>query len=140
MTDNELAALLTGREYRSEITKAEAAQAKEDGLVVVFGASDDLIEFRGAIDDETGHSECNKIFVDRIGVLEVWDDGSGANKEYAREWFSRESKTRRIKAFWDKEDPYSWTFKTEIPHETFEIVEDGKPFCRGIIFSLKELP
>jgi hypothetical protein len=49
-----LAALLTGREYRQEITRAEEADAKAAGLVVAFGASDDLLEFRGAIDDEVG--------------------------------------------------------------------------------------
>ena len=34
MNAHEFAALLDGREYGSEITKAEAQQAKADGLVV----------------------------------------------------------------------------------------------------------
>ena len=54
MTMETLAAILDGREIGSEITKAEADQAKAAGLVVVFGASDDLMEFRGAIYDEIG--------------------------------------------------------------------------------------
>jgi hypothetical protein len=40
MTAKELAALLNGRKYLEEITAAEERQAKESGLLVVFGASD----------------------------------------------------------------------------------------------------
>jgi hypothetical protein len=36
----------------SEINKAEERQAKDAGLVVVFGYSDDGVELRGAIHDE----------------------------------------------------------------------------------------
>ena len=42
MTKEELAATLNGREYNHEITKEEEAEARENGLVVIFGASDDL--------------------------------------------------------------------------------------------------
>ena len=41
-------------EYRYELTKEQEKEAKELGLVVVFGASDDLMEFRGALDEEFG--------------------------------------------------------------------------------------
>lgn len=30
-------------------------------------------------------------------------------------------------------------FTVEIPHETFDIFEDGEPFCRGIVFSVNDL-
>ena len=43
----EFANRLNGREYGQELTPAEAQRAKEAGIVVVFGASDDLMEFRG---------------------------------------------------------------------------------------------
>lgn len=32
-----------------------------------------------------------------------------------------------------------WTFETDIPHETFTIVEDGEIWCVGIVFSMKFL-
>lgn len=54
MTAAELAALLNGREYRKEMSRDEEQVAKAAGLVVVFGASDDLMELRGAISDEVG--------------------------------------------------------------------------------------
>ena len=42
MTAKELAELLNGREYGNEITSDEEKLAKESGLVVVFGYSDDM--------------------------------------------------------------------------------------------------
>ena len=54
MTKEELAALINGRKYRHELTDKEEKAAKDARLVVVFGASDDLMEFRGAINDECG--------------------------------------------------------------------------------------
>ncbi len=54
MNAKQLAAQLNGREYGSEITKEEEAAAKKAGLVVVYGASDDLVELRGAIEEEVG--------------------------------------------------------------------------------------
>jgi hypothetical protein len=51
-----VAAHLTGRQYLNEVTYEEEAWLKTWGLVVVFGASDDLCQLRGAILDEVG---CN---------------------------------------------------------------------------------
>jgi hypothetical protein len=45
---------------------------------------------------------------------------------------------RKIEAVW-AEDGYSWTYRTDIPHATFEITEDGEPYCRGIVFALADL-
>jgi len=52
MTAAEFAEMLNGREYGNELTRNEEAMAKEYGLVVAYGASDDLMEFGGAICDE----------------------------------------------------------------------------------------
>ena len=43
-----------------------------------------------------------------------------------------------VKALWSPGDGYSWKFKTDIPHETFEVVDDGEPYCRGIVFALAD--
>ena len=52
MTKEELAELLNGRQYREEITSDEEKIAYENGLIVIFGASDDLTIFKGIIDTE----------------------------------------------------------------------------------------
>jgi len=46
---------------------------------------------------------------------------------------------RAVDALWAKEDGYSWTYRTDIPHATFEIVEDGEPYCRGIVIDVADL-
>lgn len=138
MDAKELAAKLNGREYWREITDEEVRQAKEAGLVVVFGASDDLIEFRGAIRDEGDCYDGGEILIDSKGVLPSWDSASEC-EESAQEYFERKAKARTIEALFAKEGSYTWTYCTVIPHETFEIVEDGEPYCRGIVFNIGEI-
>lgn len=55
------------------------------------------------------------------------------------EYVQRQKSAKSIEALWCKEDGYSWTYKTEIPHATFEVVEDEEPYCRGIVFALADL-
>ena len=138
MNAKELAAKLNGREYCYEITDAEVKQARDAGLVVVFGASDDLIEFRGAIRDEGDCYDGGEILIDAKGVLPSWDSAS-ESEESAQEYFERKPKARMIKALFAKEGSYTWTYCTVIPHEKFEIFEDGEPYCRGIVFNIGEI-
>jgi len=140
MDAKELAAKLHGREYLREITDEEAEWAKAAGLVVAFCASDDLIEFRGAIRDEGDCYDGGTVLIDAKGVLPSWDEAS-ESEETAQEYFERKAKARTITALWPlaNEPGYTWTYKTDIPHETFEIVEDGEPYCRGIVFNIGEI-
>lgn len=138
MNAKQLADMLSGREYLREITDNEAKLAKADGLVVVYGSSDDLIEFAGAISDEGGCYDGGTIRFDTKGVLPSWSSAS-ESEESAQDYFERKAKARAIEALWAKEPGYSWTYKTDIPHETFEIVEDGEPYCRGIVFAIADL-
>lgn len=138
MKKEELAAMLNGREYRNEITREEAAEAKAAGLVVVYGASDDLMEFEGAIRDELGCYDGGTAFVDKKGLLDRGQIDDGDDEAIA-DFVTRKKTARTIEALWAKEPGYSWTYKTDIPHQTFEIVEDGEPYCRGIVFALADL-
>lgn len=48
-------------------------------------------------------------------------------------------RTDSIEALWDYDKNFVWTYKTDIPHETFDIMEDDEPYCKGIVFYLKDL-
>lgn len=134
MNTKELAALLDGREYMREISREEEAQAKDAGLVVVFGGGDDNIEFRGAIHDEVGCYGGGTAHLTTAGLLQNDCD----NDECPHfEKLKRTAET--IEALWCAEEGYSWTYKTDIPHETFEIVEGDEKFCRGIVFALADV-
>lgn len=137
MNIHQFANMLNGREYMNEITKPEEQLAKELGFVVVFGYSDDNAEFRGAIHDEIDCYEGKEIFLDGDGILQPCNCKHGQLAKSA-------SKT--IEAVWcdpeyfiDGEGGYAWTYKADIPHATFDIMEDGEKYCRGIVFDIKEL-
>lgn len=44
----------------------------------------------------------------------------------------------KVKINWCK-DGYSWTYDTDIPHECFDVYEDGEKYCRGIVFSISDV-
>ena len=75
MTAKELTAMLDGREVLGEISRVESETAKEAGLIVVYGYSDDNVEFRGAIDDEVGAWEGTTVYLTPAGVLQEPDCG-----------------------------------------------------------------
>lgn len=136
MTKEQLAGLLTGREYPFELTRDEDLEAKRSGLVVCYGASDDLCEFEGAIRDEVGCNDGGTIYLTRKGPLQPHEERCQC--EFCGYKAAKE-KAAQIEAMWDQ-DGYSWTYETTIPHATFEIVEDGEKYCRGIVFELVALP
>lgn len=105
---------------------------EQAGVVIVYGESDDLMEFAGAISEELGGTN-NGItaYVTRDGLLQ-----NDCKNSDCPHFEKAKASAATIEALWCKEDGYSWTFRTEIPHETFDIVEDGEKFCRGIVFTL----
>lgn len=111
---------LNGRQYGDELTKELEEKAKQNGIVIVFGASDDLAEIRGAMHDEIGCYKGTTIYLN----CEPSEDAM--------------SKCKPIKAIWDR-DNIPWQYETEIPRETFNILEDGDVYCIGIVFDLKNL-
>ena len=143
MTPQELAARLNGREYGSEITKAEEAEAKAAGLVVVFGASDDLVELRGAIDDELGAYEGTTLRITPLGLLPSWETvlEAGAESDAEDYFLKKHAGIAEVKALWCPGDALlgtSWAYETAIPHATFDVMEDGELYCRGIVFRLAD--
>lgn len=140
MTKEELAQKLNGADYPHGLNnrlRSLKSLIRDAGLVVVYGASDDLMEFDGAINDELGAYGGQTALVDAEGLLpnreEIDDD------EELEKFFSRKPFAREIKAVWNPNGPNPpWTFETTIPHATFEVTEDEGVFCRGIVFALED--
>lgn len=141
MTKEELVAKLVGATYENFVcrrgnppvlTSEITAEAKRHGLVIVYGASDDLMEFHGAIDDEIGAYNGTTAYIIGSGLLK-----NDCNDEACPYFLKLQESANTIEACWDQ-DGYSWTFKTDIPHVTFEITEDGEKYCRGIVFELAD--
>lgn len=135
MNAKELASLLNGREIMKEITADEEKQAADAGLVVVFGYSDDNMEFVGAIYDEVGSYEGGIAYLTKDGILHEPDCGDDGCQYLS----AARSAAKAIEAVWHDEGGPCWTFRTDIPHETFNIYEDGELWCVGIVFSMEDL-
>lgn len=132
MTRDELAARLDGREYCDEMDDLEDNLAKCNGLVVVFGASDDLLEFRGAIHDEVGAYNGTSALITKDQLLQRHD------RDCQCQFCGYEAIAKvatKIVATWGKGE-FTWEITTDIPHSTFRIYEDGTPFCRGIVIDV----
>ena len=121
------------REIGEEITQVEEAEAKAAGLVVVFGGSDDLAEFRGAIRDESGIGKIQftakgKFFdEDRIEELEGMLHDGEISALPVLNWINA--------TFGMAGHRYT----TEIPCARFAIMEDDEQFSEGLVFHISGL-
>ena len=120
-------------EYGEDIKEQDLQYAKVNGAVVVFGASDDLMEFRGAIEDEIDCYEGGEAHIDKNGVIV-----NKCDNEDCPYFQKKILHAKVITAIWDSEG-YDWIYQTEIPHETFDILEKGEKYCRGIVFLMEDI-
>lgn len=131
MTLKEYAKMIDGKQYGyPQFSKEEIAIAKENGIVIVYGASDDLMEFDGAIRDEGGCFGGGKAWFDKDGIVDA--PTTTGDRCIEALWCDRE-------ALDDNGNVITWTYKTDMPHETFMIYEDNESYCRGIVFSIDDV-
>lgn len=134
MDIKEFAKSISGKEYGyPQFTKEEIETAKENGFVIVYGYSDDLMEFEGAIQDEGGCFDGGEVYFNKTEVCQNETDRSAFDNY-----------SNCINAVWDRDEDengnmITWTYETEIPHETFMIYEGGGPYCRGIVFGIDDV-
>ena len=129
----EFAAILNGKEYEyPQFTSEELEIARNNGFVIVTGASDDLVEFDGAITDEGDCFEGGKILVEAIpggGVVDGPIKIPTVIFNLEIKWCKNKDENGNI---------IPWTYDVPIEHENFMIYEDGKPYCRGFVFKASD--
>lgn len=135
---HELAAMIDGVTCGNEVTVRTKILAAQNGLVIVYGASDDLMEFDGAIEAELSAYGGRVASVTRDGVVVPPD----CDPEFRMcPYYEAAIKhCKKIKAVWcpDGTD-FAWVYETDIPHEVFRVLEDGEHYCLGIVFSVEDL-
>ncbi len=142
MTKEQFAKLITGRSLGDELSKEEDALAKKNGLMVVFGASDDLIEFQGACYDE--QSAPGGFLVSPAGFIypEMTDDDREVLERHGVLAAAKLKRAGAIKveALWcaEKNGP-DWTYLCSVPVATFDVMDDDSVYCRGIVIMLEEM-
>jgi len=137
ITREKFAELLDNRAYPFEITSAEKMEAKASGLIIVYGASVDLIEFDGAWRDEADAPDTT--FVHREGILEGHEDCECGYCAYQ----SIADKCAKIESIFAVNGA-DWRYSATVPHSTFRIiVEDypaGEYYCIGMVINVADLP
>lgn len=135
MNIQEVADKLNGVEYGSEgsiLTLEFCRELRREGIVVVRGYSDDLVEFDGAISDEFGGYQH---YLNSKGLIRNECDCEDCP------YFEKLLKDTPyyINPEWCKTEEYCWTYDTNIPHVTFDVMENGDKYCKGIVFKLSDL-
>lgn len=133
MNKETLASMLHGRDYMGEITEEECKIAKDNKLVVVFGSSDDLVEFRGFVNDEQGAMDRTRIPFSSRGMIV-----NECDEDRCPYYQAKVDAATKIIVRWQNDSP-NWFYETTIPHSTFDIMEGDDVFCRGIVFSMDDI-
>ena len=144
MKKEELAQLLNGRQIGKEMTYQEHLQARKNGLLVCYGHSYDLLEFRGIIYNRVSFYEGEDIFLyknkdQKIAILEEsnYDEIKEILAGYNLGFILPKIP---IKIQWcPKELDCTWLITTDIPHATFDIYDDEDLYSRGIVLELSDI-
>ena len=123
-------------DIRRGIPKRLVQIAAENNLVIIYGASDDLLEFEGAISDELGAYDGTAAWIKDGEVLSERCEGCDRCPLYRKE----KAAALKIEA---KFDHLGYTWYIEVPGDQdnalpFVISEAGEPYCRGIVLQMKE--
>ncbi len=128
-----VSSLLQGSQYPLEVDPNLMKDIIESRIVIVFGHSDDVMEFDGAITDE--------VYAYNGGIAYLDEHGLIINKcnEYECPYFLEKQKnSATIEAIYNV-DGYFWKYKTGIYHETFDILKGKNKYCQGIVFNLAQI-
>lgn len=134
MSKETIAEKLNGSEYPLRTSLEIREECRRDGIVIVCGGSDDLMEFSGAIDEEISCYDGGTVYINKQGCVEnkCEDDDCPYFKILM-------NNATKIEALWCDEPDIAWTYKTDIPHSTFLVHEDDEIYCRGIVFNLSDV-
>lgn len=101
---------LNNCQYGQVLSESEMQDLAEDGITIFYGQSDDLLEAEGAFFEEFG----------------AWN---GTTIYFTNGY---------VKAEWTEGEP-NWVISTNVPHVTFDMIDEGMIYCRGIIVHQEDL-
>ena len=118
---------INGKQYLNELTDEDVQVARTNGFLIVYGYSDDNVEVDGVFCEEFGAYDGTVIFY-RPSDKSVYESEDSCEGDI------------EINCLWCAEDSeFSWSFKTSLPHETFEIYDGDEKFCLGIVIDTKNI-
>jgi hypothetical protein len=135
MNVNDLVRELDGMEYGTRINKEILDNAKQNGLVIVYGASDDIMVFDGAIYDSVSVFEGGYAYLSESPKINGLLQNKCDNPDCPY-YMEKLRNVVYIEAIWNDNGSPCWYYKTKIPHETFNVYENDSLYCQGIVFDL----
>ena len=126
-----LATALNNRDLEDGFFRFELKCAEKNNLVIVTGYSDDLIELDGAIKQEGDCFNGENFHLEKYNDQWLLKKGNGCNSISAI-WYDQNKTAENLEVI-------PWTYKTEIPHQSFFAKYRGETFCEGFVFSIEDL-
>lgn len=148
MTKEQFAAQLEGRDRRNVISKAEIKLAKDNNLLIVFGVSDDLMQFCGILNERYDAFGGREVFLhkntdEEIAILSCYDAQKIQRSLGDKIPFNLYALI--IGQQWQpKEINCAWIIYCNAPHAIFDIYDiddnNGKDlFCRGMVLEKNDI-
>ena len=131
MTEEEFAEILNGSEYLKEMSLQEKKEAEASGLLVIYGASDDITIFSGTINDERGAWDGATHILFENGDFFDRDE---LHEQMVNKGYIAPKTAMQIVAEWCPDYfECSWMITPNVPHAKFYIMEDGEVYCVGAV-------
>ena len=114
---------LNMRQIKEELTYGEESEAELNNLLIVFANSDDMIQLRGAINDEILPCDCIHIF----------------GREIVPEWLLPDDKEPSAVIGCRLTDCFRFTCLSGIESKTFYTYIGMDLYCVGVVIDLGQL-
>ena len=136
MTKEELAEKINGTEYTACWEDKYSDIAEQNGLLIISGCSDDLIEFCGAFREEVGGGE---VWISRNGVVGDFETAKDqwVDESDVFEWVGKKKDSFKIRGSFTRK---GWKFDMgDIPYSKFIIMEHGEVSDEGVVVDIRDL-
>ncbi len=132
-------------EYPFVLTGEQREICKANNWLVVYGYSDDIVEYDGLFHDET-YADNGKTDIpfDKSGLIQRPDferyefELDEYDIEFEK-YLERKKNALKIDALWCPDSSCSWEIQTKVKHHKFNIMEDGEIFCKAIVIDFNDL-
>lgn len=135
------AARLDGLSVTEAITSKFMLRLKDAGFIAVFAGVEDDTHTTWMI-GAVGRNSARASYVAYPSAeYRFTPDGYFGNRcnddhcPHIERMTAKAAVVRARHSYPDEASSLRWRFATDIPHETFELTHDGKPFCVGVIFA-----
>lgn len=148
ITKEQLAERLNDNKRWEEIAKEQEQIAKENNLLVLFSATVNSLEAKGAINDEYNAYLSERFLLIKSGETYVDDENEDVfhkaeeNGLYGMSDYCDDDNPRLIRIDWSQDNNSSKTdciITTNMPSVPFTTKEDEEPYCEGIVIDLDEI-